>query len=326
MLRLYLDQFAWVGLARAAHGRSSATVAAHEALEVLRFGVANGLVSCPLSSHHYMETLLRRDGGSRHRLGETMAELSRFDAIAPSTEVVPAELDAALHARFEKPSDPKPLRVFGSGVAFAFGEGFPRYRVPANVSMTKQERLSFEVVANQVLQMAALKGPPAGVPVPGMTENNYYRNFGEKYVVAEKRLADGFIEHAAQAKVPDWVTASVLADILDPFNKALARAKITAAESQPFESAQGLTDLLMSLPSRVVVYELRRQRHRNPQTNWEANDLDDLEAMSVAIPYCDVVVTEKQWCHFARPANLGERFGTRIVSALSDLPRELAIV
>jgi len=38
--------------------------------------------------------------------------------------------------------------------------------------------------------------------------------------------------------------------------------------------------------------ELKRAAHRNRQTKWKSNDLIDIDAMSLAVPYCDVVVTE----------------------------------
>jgi len=77
------------------------------------------------------------------------------------------------------------------------------------------------------------------------------------------------------------------------------------------------------IPSRWVECEMRRLRHANPQKQWEGNDLNDVMALSVAVPYCDVVVTERQWAHFVGVAKLDRRFNTTVISDLRRLPELL---
>src|SRR5688572_22393889 len=38
---------------------------------------------------------------------------------------------------------------------------------------------------------------------------------------------------------------------------------------------------------------LKTAWHRNRDIPWSANDIYDIDAMALAVPYCDVVVTEK---------------------------------
>jgi hypothetical protein len=49
----------------------------------------------------------------------------------------------------------------------------------------------------------------------------------------------------------------------------------------------------------------------------------DLTALSSAIVYCDVVVTERVWTALAARANLGDQFGTIIIRSLDDLEPHL---
>jgi hypothetical protein len=72
---------------------------------------------------------------------------------------------------------------------------------------------------------------------------------------------------------------------------------------------------------RAATYELRRLRQQSQDTNWKPNDLNDIASLAVAIPYCDVVVTERQWSHMARRAELDRRFNTVILHDLRSLPR-----
>lgn len=63
--------------------------------------------------------------------------------------------------------------------------------------------------------------------------------------------------------------------------------------------------------------------HRNRDKEWTANDIYDIDAMSIAVPYCDVVVTEKACHHVLNAARLGERMHTALLRDLRDLPGTL---
>src|SRR5215211_4633925 len=60
------------------------------------------------------------------------------------------------------------------------------------------------------------------------------------------------------------------------------------------ESARRFVD---SMPSADVCVSLMTAAHRNPETKWTGNDMFDIDALSVAVPYCDVVVTERHARH-----------------------------
>jgi hypothetical protein len=56
---------------------------------------------------------------------------------------------------------------------------------------------------------------------------------------------------------------------------------------------------------------------------WTANDIYDIDAMSLAVPYCDVVVPDKAFYHVLNSAGLGERMHTALLRNLVDLPNTL---
>lgn len=280
-------------------------------------------MSVPISAAHYMETYQRPR--SRQRLAALMAELSRFHAIAGPPDVLPAELDTYLHKRYRKPTEPRPLRVFGRGVAFALGADLPSFRIRDALPRPPGERARFERVAGDVLEFWMLSGPPDDVPIPGWDENRGCREFGERQLAHEQALRQALVKEgpATPKKVHDFVAATELLDIREPLNEALEYAGITNADSPNLDTAEGLTALLRALPSRDVIFDLRRLRHADGEARWEANDLNDLGALSVALPYCDVVVTEKQWRHLACQAGIPERYGTIVLDNLGSLPQHL---
>ena len=61
-------------------------------------------------------------------------------------------------------------------------------------------------------------------------------------------------------------------------------------------------------------------RLRNRQQPWTKCDLnDDVLALSIAVPYCDIVVTERQWARHINQLGLAERYGTTVLHDLAEL-------
>ena len=77
------------------------------------------------------------------------------------------------------------------------------------------------------------------------------------------------------------------------------------------------------IPTLRVAVELKLRRFSNTSKKWGINDLRDIDALSRAVPYCDVVVADKEMAGFATQARIHEDYGTRIISRLSELPAEL---
>ncbi len=84
-----------------------------------------------------------------------------------------------------------------------------------------------------------------------------------------------------------------------------------------------MQEFLKGVPSRWITRELRRVRHRNPQQPWHPHDLNDVNALSVAVPYCDVVVTERQWATHLTDLGLAEQYGPTVLHDLSGLTEVL---
>ncbi len=68
--------------------------------------------------------------------------------------------------------------------------------------------------------------------------------------------------------------------------------------------------------------ELRFRRELEG-TDFSANDVRDLNALSIAIPYSDIVVCEKHFGNLALQSNLDAVFDTTILTNLDDLPSEV---
>ena len=86
------------------------------------------------------------------------------------------------------------------------------------------------------------------------------------------------------------------------------------------EPARRFTD---SMTRGDVWISLVTAAHRNPRTRWTSNDMFDIDALSVAVPYCDIVVTENHARHLLYAAGVPDRLGTEVLAKLQDLIERL---
>ena len=196
------------------------------------------------------------------------------------------------------------------------------YSVPDDLALGPTQRGQLRQLGTLYLEQAVLGGPPDGVDVPSVRVLPRLLELNDQYVEGEVELARMLLsERATGRRLTDFILASEVMDILQVLNDRFAEAAISRGLSPDLDSAEGLTALITGLPSRLTVLELRRQLHENPETRFQPNDLSDIAFLAIAVPYCDVIVTERKWVHHLNRAGLPQRFSTRILSDLAALPR-----
>jgi hypothetical protein len=84
-----------------------------------------------------------------------------------------------------------------------------------------------------------------------------------------------------------------------------------------------LMEFWESIPSLLVEMELHTQMQRQASKRWTTHDNRDIGFLSLAIPACDIVVTEAFWADLAQRRKLDNRYGTMVISDLNDLPKYL---
>ncbi len=122
-----------------------------------------------------------------------------------------------------------------------------------------------------------------------------------------------------RGRLRDVVAARyTMIEALEKLNDALAFYGLTIEEfaGGSIEDARAFTD---SMPSADVYISLMTAAHSNPQTIWEPNDIYDIDAMSAAVAYCDVVVTERHRAHLLNAGGVAQRHGTIVLSDVADL-------
>jgi hypothetical protein len=327
MSTVYLDQWVWIELARVA-AEASVRPAAAEALRLLRGAVAQGDVAVPLSGSHYLETWHRRDWRSRHAVAQLMRELSQWKTLAPPEVLAREEVRVAVAGICgHSLSVPDPL---GHGVDHAFASETGRFRFVESIWTATSEEgppvqgidLALASLSGQNWEWFNLAGPAEDFPIAeldGLIEWRPEHRRGDQWAAGDAERAAKLDRARLWHRLHDvLLTEDFVTDLLDDFNAAAEEFGLDVVAF-----GAGLRERLVefhdSLPSRATLVALQEARLRDRSRPTAQHDRTDLLGLLVAIPYCDVVVTERQWSHLASAAGLPTRFGTTVISTFTGL-------
>jgi hypothetical protein len=140
---------------------------------------------------------------------------------------------------------------------------------------------------------------------------------GEQFVAGQHMVRDE-LARLGRHRLDDAMTGTALGDIATLIIAACERLDLDPDDVFGADR-DTLYALIDAMPSRWVERELRRARQSNPQSRWEGNDLNDVTALSVAVPYCDAVVTERQWAGVINTRKINRRFDTVVTHDLREL-------
>lgn len=161
--------------------------------------------------------------------------------------------------------------------------------------------------------------PQGGPEITRLRLHDYKNLTDDRFVEEQKAIAD-WIGELGRHRLEDVMLATAFIDISEPL--ALAATDLDITGEQLADNAQAIIE---AIPSRWVEMKLRHQRQANPQKTWEGNDLNDVTSLAVAVPYCDVVVTERSWASLINAAKVGDRFATVVTPRLQDVVDRLSI-
>lgn len=337
---IYLDQNKWIDLLRCDKGRES-SAEIKQVLELLRIKVSAKKVLLPLSPAHYLETWNRRNWQSRHELAGLMRELSGFATLAAVQRVLCWEVENFLLSNFRSascncPIPDVPKLVLGRGVDHAFSSVTGRMRLVDRVA-TKDAVEGRKIqppeplialiarvreTANESYEWWSLACFEDSLDYEGFETRSEYR-LGSERVLREESFAlrlkhDPYLLR----RLSDYLIAEEIGFATDNINQIGFWHDSKIGQLKDAWMKEGPTfgrALIDSLPSRSCIVNIRKAKHDNPQWKWQQHDQTDMAQLAVSVPYCDVVVTERQWCHVIRATKLDRRFNTQALDRLVDL-------
>jgi hypothetical protein len=329
---VYLDLGHWINLGKAESGRPDG-VRFGPTLERCRTARRSGEALFPLAASLYEEVGKITSPQQRTLLAELMEELSGFTALLKRSRVVALELDAALTQKLgPSPTPPPSLDLLGPGCGWAFDQlEISRVHSPAG-DITEEVREQMGVDAfDALIGSVVFLREQLFLAGPSDQDSPRARSLGwdplASQRVAARRAAS---EQAFQDQLDDQTRRkrSTLRDLvlaretIIELREMLAEA--AGARGRSVDEALGpdvraARALARSMPSVEVATTLKAQDHRNKDKRWESNDIFDIDALSLAVPYCDIVVTDSHRAHVLRATGLDNRMQTVVLADTTDL-------
>ncbi len=331
---VYMDLNHWIGLAKAGTGHRDG--ARYEPLlKLARALVASDAATFPLSAQHYMEMSAISDPCQRHDIASVMKELSSFRTLLCRSATMRLEVEAALDVHLRRdPAWWSPLEAIGTGFGHAFGingklrignsQGFEDVDVrsswpggpAANDALLDEMQLEGE--------WRILRGP-LDDDLEQLAELGYMPDSARAIQV---NRAQQEVEQVARfnedpkwrrGRIRDVIRARYVAvELFEFLHEGLYSRDSTIDEIFPGnrEVPRSFVD---AMPSGDVHITLQVEAHRNPEAPWAPNDIFDIDALSIAVPFCDVVATDRRRARDLNTSGCAERLGTKVVSRPEEL-------
>jgi hypothetical protein len=325
---VYLDQWVWIRLARANVGRplKPSDVALLESLKT----AAEAGVAFPMSATHYEETIRITDPAQRREIARVMAPIAMGRTIRKQSDLVRHQLLTALHETIGRPTfRPAPTQILGIGVHWAFigTEGFMTVvdtdgRVLNSVDPNWTRRL------NQYCEFSLMAGP-TDAEIPKLEKVGYV---DPRYFETNEgnRLAweQSYLEQAANIKSREELRVALFAreltheypvtlqTILNQYRLSIS----SIVNGSKTNSRAQMMAFSERVPTIRIAVDMKLELFRNPSRPWTWNMLRDIDALSVAVPLCDMVVCDRDALHLLRRSGAPDRYGTTVTENLEDLP------
>lgn len=348
---VYLDLNHWINLSKCVSGHEDGP-RYRTAFDACVNAVGEGTAEFPMSLPLIMEIHAIRKPQQRQWLGKVMERISRWRAVLPRHVIASLEFEQVLAARLGNMRLPTaPLDYVGNGVGWASGPRFDpsvidehgRDVTAATFShMPPGLRLLFtpQFISNLLTKMI-IEGPANPSEEQKLRAKGWNpESLGALYdhrAHMENQLVSDLDEYKARDSSPvnwrkgrlrDVVSARELVhDANETFSAVLNQNGLEVEDVFDMSDTPNgrrynrrITDVM---PSFDVSVTLKASYHRNPNHRWKRNDLFDIDAMSTVLPYCDVVVTDKQMKSHIDRNRLTERLNTKVLATLDDLVEHL---
>ena len=336
---VYLDQWVWIRLARAANGepRDASDLRVFAAVQ----DAAAAGVAFPLSMTHRIETSKIASPRQRMDVARTMASISHCRTLRARKALLRHQMLHAMHLTFGlRPFRPQPPEALGTGFRWAF-DGEPGHGVlcgpdgavvdPATIAGMPE----FLRKANQLTEMMLLAGP-GDEEIGELREHYGYRPEAMDVIEADRlewetSYVEILAEHPAskaelrvrlQARELIHEHLAMFQALLGEYHISLNRA-VGYNPDRPDVSRRRMVAFADAVPSLRIAVDLKVELFRVAAKPWNMNAVHDIDALSMAVPYCHVVVPDREMASLLSRSRAAERHGTQIITALPHLPDAL---
>jgi len=307
---IYLDQNKWIDIARAFYGREDGEKYL-PILQTLQDKVNSGDIIVPISAVHIIETARNENKERRERLANFIADLSKSYGILPYISVRQQEIENAILIKLGQASKHNIAEIaINRGVAHMLG-----MELPENVFSADYEKFLIKVnqlekfVATMMIDFISreLVSELRQEDIDGIADYEKSRRLKNEELSKEMRLRLAIMEMAYDRLFP----------------VIIEQLKKMGVDPKPF--ADSFTDIedwkrfFFSMPTMDIWINLHVLRDSDKGKAVHRNDTNDMAFLSIAVPYCDIIVTEKYWAHQLISNGYDKKYNTTILTDLTEL-------
>ena len=309
---IYFDQKGWINLAKIYYGNP--TKPEKKLLNKIIDASENGSAIFPISMIHLSETNSISKPHWRQQLSSLMAEISKCNTLTPYW---PRILDIEIQNLILETLGFPHLNIF----KYWLGKGIP-HLIGLKPSVVSDEQIDPEVLKK--LEKDLLKA----LDDPKSLEFILSKKFSDKTLEMDEINAVNEFEkirtNLQNIKDNDlrrrfFLAHNITATITPRLVKTLINFKLPKEFINIIIPQDDIEKFLMNLPTALVEFTLLYYRDQQLQRPIEVNDIADIWHLTLAIPYSDIVVTERMWASISKQTKLDQKCNTIILSSITEL-------
>ena len=277
--------------------------------------VESGKVIVPITAPHLMEIMAIGKESQRRDIGVVVNSLSKRAVLRSFHDMMYLEVFSAAASHYGVATNTRSPKdfVLSYGYSRAFGEiqvDFTPWRDQNPAKAAEAEDQFWEAVEGEAALDFLLSKyiPKVGT---GSKEHNDLIQATE-----QDRAANA---HKTKEQVEEECVLGLFQQFVGLFMKACGELKLDWGQVSSNPPRHFWTkEYMATLPTIDVWSKLLAYLYRNPSAPIKVNHVYDIGHLSVALPYCDVVVTDREMAHTITANHLDRRYGTKVFASLED--------
>lgn len=331
---VYLDLNHWISLAKALSGHPEGQ-RNRNTLDNLLHAVERNLAVFPLSLSIYVEILKIREYRRRTDLRKVVERLSGFVVVTNRHVIATHEIEALLDELVGPNPDPvSPVNYLDWGVLHALGMGGLKVvaREGEDVTSVARQRYSGGPEEfDRILREGMVKLNRDVIDGPSPQDEADFRADGYRPdLILERYTREAAVEETSarqldeesrwrRGRLRDLVSMSEVALHINEMLNTAANARGVHAFEDIVRGTKNPRRAFDAMPSFDVAVTLKTAFHRNGQHQWTNNHIHDIHALASTLPYCHVVLTDREMVAHVKRSKLDARLGTSVLHDLDDL-------
>jgi len=319
MAIIYFDQWVWINLLKG-HKGIKGYEDLNEIYEKVLETSNSGKHKFPLSACHIIETLKRGDDKSREELFEFMFTSSKFFSIRPHTTMNDLEIISAISKELNIPTSDLRMFVFSTGLGHCFNSKEIFKDKITGKPVSNEER---EDLLKKIYQPKLMSGLFSSTHLKEHADK--MKKEDEKLRIRLEKLRKSEYCSPDKRRKKDIADARfIITELKEPLVRGIINHPHRGIDTEEFiskilSSIAKFESFFKNIPCMYTFHTLNYIRNTNTSRSIKSNDTYDLSALSIAVPYCDIVVTEKEWASTLNKKKFGEIYDTKIISRIQDL-------